>query len=117
MAGETGALSYRVMPTLRFFKIGVNFDMVQQRSAAHNYSPDNFGGGSGSNSGNNAGGERTPAPDWNQAQVVSEFDKGVIRELQEDLPLIPRPLTAWRNGWGWMRRNCSHRRTSTRNGS
>ena len=92
MAGETGALSYRVMPTLRFFKIGVNFDMVQQRSAAHNYSPDNFGGGSGSNSGNNAGGERTPAPDWNQAQVVSEFDKGVIRELQEDLPLIPRPF-------------------------
>ena len=79
MAQETGALNFRVMPTLRFFKIGVNFDMVQQRSAAHNYSPDNVG-------------ERTPAPDWNQAQVVSEFDKGVIRELQEDLPLAPRPF-------------------------
>ena len=39
MAQETGALNFRVMPTLRFFKIGVNFDMVQQRSAAHNYSP------------------------------------------------------------------------------
>ena len=81
MATETGALSFRVMPTLRFFKIGVNFDMVQQRSAAHNYSPDNVG-------------ERTPAPDWNQAQAVSEFDKSVIRELQEDLPLVPRPFDA-----------------------
>ena len=81
MAQETGALNFRVMPTLRFFKIGVNFDMVQQRSAAHNYSPDNVG-------------ERTPAPDWNQAQTVSEFDKSVIRELQEDLPLAPRPFDA-----------------------
>ena len=79
MAGETGALSFRVMPTLRFFKIGVNFDMVQQRSAAHNYSPDNVG-------------ERTPPPDWNQAQAISEYDKAVIRELQEDLPLIIRPF-------------------------
>ncbi len=79
MAQETGALSFRVMPTLRFFKIGVNFDMVQQRSAAHNYSPDSVG-------------ERTPAPDWNQPQQVSEFDKAVIRELQEDLPLEPRPF-------------------------
>ena len=85
MAAETGALNFRVMPTLRFFKIGVNFDMVQQRSAAHNYSPDYS---------NKAGGERTPAPDWNQAQPVSEFDKDVIRELQEDLPLVPRPFDA-----------------------
>ena len=85
MAAETGALNFRVMPTLRFFKIGVNFDMVQQRSAAHNYSPDYN---------NKAGGERTPAPDWNQAQPVSEFDKSVIRELQEDLPLVPRPFDA-----------------------
>ena len=81
MAAETAALNFRVMPTIRFFKIGVNFDMVQQRSAAHNYSPDNVG-------------ERTPAPDWNQAQTVSEFDKAVIRELQEDLPLVPRPFDA-----------------------
>lgn len=83
MAQETGALNFRVMPTLRFFKIGVNFDMVQQRSAAHNYSPDYN---------NKGGGERTPAPDWNQAQSVSEFDKAAIRELQEDLPLVPRPF-------------------------
>jgi DNA-binding Lrp family transcriptional regulator len=69
------------MPTIRFFKIGVNFDMVQQRSAAHSYNPDNIG-------------ERTPAPDWNQAQPVSEYDKTVIRELQEDLPLILRPFDA-----------------------
>ncbi|MDE2780041.1 MAG: AsnC family transcriptional regulator [Chloroflexota bacterium] len=81
MAEETGALNFRVMPTIRFFKIGVNFDMVEKRSAAHNYSPDNIG-------------ERTPAPDWNKAQEVSEFDKSVIRELQEDLELSPRPFDA-----------------------
>ncbi len=81
MAGETGALNYRVMPTLRFFKIGVNFDMVQQKGAAYNYNPDNVG-------------DRQPPPNWNQALPVSEADKAVIRELQEDLPLIPRPYDA-----------------------
>lgn len=86
MAGETGALNYRVMPTLRFFKIGVNFDMVQQKGAAHNYNPDDV------NPDNR--GDRQPPPDWNQALPVSEADKAVIRELQEDLPLIPRPFDA-----------------------
>ncbi|MEK7814656.1 MAG: AsnC family transcriptional regulator, partial [Chloroflexota bacterium] len=37
MARETEAVSVRVMPTIRFFKIGVNFDMVQEKGAAHNY--------------------------------------------------------------------------------
>ena len=30
MAGRAGAESYRLMPTIRFFKIGVNFDMVKR---------------------------------------------------------------------------------------
>ena len=81
MAEETAAENFRVMPTLRFFKIGVNFDMVQQKGAAHNYNPDNVG-------------QQQPAPDWNQAMPVSEADKEVIRELQEDLPLVPRPFDA-----------------------
>ena len=81
MAGETGALSYRVMPTLRFFKIGVNFDMVRQKGDSHNYNPDGIG-------------EGQSAPAWNQAAPVSEADKDAIRELQEDLPLVPRPFEA-----------------------
>ena len=97
MAEETGALNYRVMPTIRFFKIGVNFDMVKEKGAAHNYNPD----GVGENPDNAvqaaaaaSAAAPTPAPAWNQAVAVSEADKDVIRELQEDLPLIPRPFDA-----------------------
>ena len=81
MAVDTEALTYRVMPTIRFFKIGVNFDMVREKSAASNFSPDGFDG--------------VPAKDWNQAVPISEADKQAIRELQEDLPLIPRPFDDW----------------------
>ena len=81
IAKETSAVSHRIMPTIRFFKIGVNFDMVKQRSDAHNYNPD---------SGNN--GSTTPA--WNEAVELSEYDKSVIRELQEDLPLESKPFHA-----------------------
>jgi DNA-binding Lrp family transcriptional regulator len=81
MAEKTGALNYRIMPTIRFFKIGVNFDMVREKSSAHNYNPDGIG-------------ERTLARDWNKAVPVSEDEKAAIRELQEDLPLIPRPFDA-----------------------
>ena len=81
MAKETNAVSHRIMPTIRFFKIGVNFDMVKQKSDAHNYNPDSGKAGS-----------TTPA--WNQAVELSEYDKSVIRELQEDLPLESQPFDA-----------------------
>ena len=80
MAEKTGAIEYRIMPTIRFFKIGVNFDMVKRRSDAYNYSPDGIGQ------------SRTPASDWNEAQEITEWDKRVIREAQEDLPLVSRPF-------------------------
>lgn len=79
MAEKTDALNYRVMPTIRFFKIGVNFDMVKQRGASHNYNPDGIG-------------EKPANNDWNKAMPVTEEEKDVIRELQEDLLLIPRPF-------------------------
>lgn len=78
MAQETGALTARVMPTIRFFKIGVNFDMVRQEGSSHNFNPD--------------GGNDGAPKDWNQTVPVSDWDKAVIRELQEDLPLVPRPF-------------------------
>ena len=79
MAEKTEALNFRVMPTIRFFKIGVNFDMVKQKGASHNYNPDGIG-------------EKLANNDWNRAMPVTEEEKAVIRELQEDLPLIPRPF-------------------------
>jgi len=79
MSEETQTVNYRIMPTIRFFKIGVNFDMVKEKSSAHNYNPDGIG-------------ERSPTPDWNQAVPVTEDEKSAIRALQEDLPLTARPF-------------------------
>ena len=78
MALETKALDYRMMPTIRFFKIGVNFDMVKQKGSSFNYSPDGY--------------DSDATKDWDKAVPVTERDKVVIRELQEDLELVPRPF-------------------------
>ena len=82
MARRTGAETYRLMPTIRFFKIGVNFDMVNEVGKAdRQFSPDGY--------------HRSDDGDgWNQAQPVSESEIEAIRELQEDLPLEPRPFEA-----------------------
>ena len=66
----------RVMYTLRLFKIGVNLDMTGQRPpdaiAAPEYREQ----------------DRVRARDF----TVTDLDKKVIRELQEDLPIEPRPF-------------------------
>jgi DNA-binding Lrp family transcriptional regulator len=90
LAKETGAESARIMPTIRFFKIGVNFDMVKNEGAAYEYfSPDGYG---------KAGSaiEKKPEAneDWNRAVGTTLRDRAVIRELQEDLPLEQRPFDA-----------------------
>ncbi len=72
LARRTGAAGYRLLPTIRFFKIGVNFDMVKQEGAAFAYNPDN--------------------KDWNKVEPVTEFEVQAIRELQEDLPLDEQPF-------------------------
>ncbi|MCI0438116.1 MAG: Lrp/AsnC family transcriptional regulator [Chloroflexi bacterium] len=79
MARETSAESFRIMPTIRFFKIGVNFDMLKEEGAASEYySPDGY--------------NRAEGDDWNRAVHLTEFEIDVVRELQEDLPLIKRPF-------------------------
>ena len=79
MAKRTGAEACRIMPTLRFFKIGVNFDMVQEVGAAHKYySPDGYDGSVGEG--------------WDRAQQVTDSEIQAIRELQEDILLVPRPF-------------------------
>ena len=84
MASRTNAESYRVMPTIRFFKIGVNFDMVKNQGAAYDYyTPDGY---------TSQGGFKGPREEWNRAEPLTSFEVELVRELQEDLPLLPRPF-------------------------
>ncbi len=88
MAEDTGALSARLMPTIRFFKIGVNFDMVKEEGAAYEYfSPDGYG---------RSGSAVQKKPElndaWNRAEPLSDRDIDFIRNLQEDLPATPEPF-------------------------
>ena len=79
MAQRTGAEGYRLMPTIRFFKIGVNFDMVKGEGAAGDYySPDGY--------------DQNSDGDLNRVEPVNAFEVEVIKELQEDLPLEPHPF-------------------------
>ncbi len=88
IARDSNALSWRMLPTIRFFKIGVNFDMVNEKSSATTYfvpdapQPTESAGPS----------ENGLAGDWNEAQHLSDRDIAVIRELQEDLELVPSPF-------------------------
>jgi len=83
MAQETQAEACRLMPTLRFFKIAVNFDMVTEEGASYgHHRPDAHVPPTNGHD-----------PDaWKRTVPLSEFDKVVIRELQEDLPLEHRPF-------------------------
>ncbi len=78
MGRKTGAVESRIMPTIRFFKIGVNFDMVKQQGSSYNFSPDGF--------------DKAAADSWNKPQTVTEWEKEAIRQMQEDLPLVSRPF-------------------------
>ena len=88
MSQKTGALEQRIMPTKRFFKIGVNFDMVKKKGSSFNFSPDNVGA---DKSGGENATDKEAADSWNKAVPVSEAEKNAIREMQEDLDLVPRP--------------------------
>ena len=78
MGRKTNALATRIMPTIRFFKIGVNFDMVNKKGSSYNFSPDGI--------------DKGESDSWNKPVTVTEAEKNAIREMQEDLPLAPRPF-------------------------
>ena len=82
MSRKTEALEQRIMPTKRFFKIGVNFDMVKKKGSSFNYNPDNISPGSF---------DKEAADSWNTAVPITEAEKDAIRGMQEDLALVPRP--------------------------
>ena len=73
-----GAEVTRVMYTLRLFKIGVNLDMTGERPLDAQATPEYREQ------------DRVRSRDF----TVSELDKMVIRELQEDLPIAARPFGA-----------------------
>ena len=82
----SGAETSRLLPTIRFFKIGVNFDMVKRVSNATDYFvPDAQYGRDVSN-----GSPSHSVP--KAATDLTEFDIDFVREMQEDLPLKSAPF-------------------------
>ena len=101
MSRKTGALEQRIMPTKRFFKIGVNFDMVKKKGSSFNFSPDNIKSGNFSPDNISPGGfDKDAAESWNRAVPVTETEKNAIRGMQEDLVLVPRPYDEIAQGLG-----------------
>lgn len=74
---EAGATSTRLMPTLRLFKIGVDLDMTGERGMTARGKPEY---------------DHTRRERENPPLTAREI--AVIQELQEDIPLIPRPFQA-----------------------
>ena len=77
---QSGASVTRLFPTLRLYKIGVNFDLTGATGAA----------------------SRTEKPRFAEQQrkqamgfKVTDADKRMIRVLQQDLPITARPFDDW----------------------
>lgn len=88
LAKASGAEATRLLPTIRFFKIGVNFDMEKKVSDARKYFvPDPAEGSNGKKADTT-----NPGEGWNKAQELSDFDVAFIKELQDDLPLESKPF-------------------------
>ncbi|MEE9324559.1 MAG: Lrp/AsnC family transcriptional regulator, partial [Dehalococcoidia bacterium] len=74
LAQKARAEKYRLLPTKKLFKIGVKLDMTQDEETLQ---PEERAKGSSK-----------------EGMPLTERDKEFIRELQEDLPLTPRPFDA-----------------------
>jgi DNA-binding Lrp family transcriptional regulator len=81
---DSGAEHTIILPTLRLYKIGVNFDMKNAVDASK-------GGAESVRQDDKIG-------DFRQ---VTERDKAGIRVAQEDLPLVSEPFAAWAKSLGW----------------
>jgi DNA-binding Lrp family transcriptional regulator len=65
-----GAISTLVLPMLRSFKIGVYFDMEEEKAGSLNAKGNGFA----------------------SVTLLSDEEKAAVRELQEDIPLVQRPF-------------------------
>ncbi len=70
---RSNASDYLILPTLRLFKIGVNFDMTGEDTSSFKFfSHDDF---------------------KNDADIkITDFEKACIRELQKDIKIKPEPF-------------------------
>lgn len=78
LAAQTKAQAVRLLPSLHVFKIGVAFDMVTGESASRD-------------EGQSSGEDIPTSP--RGCSPITEMDKAVVRELQQDLSLSPSPFT------------------------
>jgi DNA-binding Lrp family transcriptional regulator len=74
----------RLMPTLKLFKIGVQLDMTGKEDGAKAKAKPSY-----------SEEDRQKAD-----KMVTDFDIAVIRELQKDLPIEPRPFDGWAKNIG-----------------
>ncbi len=79
---ESGALDTIILPTLRLFKIGVNFDMTKDVDTSK-------------------GGTVLENKKLGDFRQVTEEDKAAVRVLQDDLPLVERPFLELAARLGW----------------
>lgn len=79
---DAGALDTIILPTLRLYKIGVNFDMKAAVNA-------------------DKGGELRKDDRLGDFRGVTERDKQGIRVAQEDLPVVSEPFKLWASQLGW----------------
>ena len=82
LGDRAGAEDTLILPTLRLFKIGVNFDMQKK---------------AGTSKDEVAPQERKVA----NFRSLTEEDKTAVRVMQEDLPIEAEPFKAWASSLGW----------------
>jgi DNA-binding Lrp family transcriptional regulator len=77
---RSGAETTRLLPALKLFKIGVKFDLSgESNSAARASAPP----------------QDIDGPQSARQIKLTEVDKRLVRVLQQDLPIEPRPFDAW----------------------
>ncbi|HWP41465.1 MAG TPA: AsnC family transcriptional regulator, partial [Tepidisphaeraceae bacterium] len=79
---RSGAIVTRLMPALKLYKIGVRFNLSGEPDAA-------------TRSDEEAGFASGTEQQATEQSVISDADKRMIRLLQQDLPLEPRPFEIW----------------------
>jgi DNA-binding Lrp family transcriptional regulator len=88
IAKNAKAEDYLILPTLKLFKIGVNFDMTGESETTTTASPVN------ADSNKNSSFKYFSQDDAIEDSKIniSEFEKNCIRELQKDLEIAPEPF-------------------------
>ncbi len=81
LARETDAVSMRLLPTLKLFKINVQLDMTGASDAG-------------------AKTEQKPPPRRGDGVLPTDEDRRYILVLQQDLPIEPTPFDAWAEAAG-----------------